>query len=163
MRPFGSTLAPRMTSGIIGSSSSLGTPLGAASPVPPSQHLHPEGSGIPNNPPSSVVNIGGFPHAGSESDNRQPWLPMMEFPQFDGFVVRVWLDKCSTYFHLYGIPLDFRVIAESLHMIDRAANWFQVYKHSTGVHSWEHFVISVSREFEENTHRVKIRELLHLK
>jgi hypothetical protein len=48
-------------------------------------------------------------------------------------------------------------------MIDRAANWFQVYKHSAGVHSWEHFVISVSREFEENTHRVKTKELLHLK
>jgi hypothetical protein len=48
-------------------------------------------------------------------------------------------------------------------MIDRTANWFQVYKHSAGVHSWEHFVISVSREFEENTHRVKTKELLHLK
>jgi hypothetical protein len=87
----------------------------------------------------------------------------MEFPWFDGSDVRVWLDKCSTYFHLYGIPPDFQVSASSLHMIDRATNWFQVYKHSARAHSWEHFVISVSKEFEENTHRVKIRELLHLK
>jgi hypothetical protein len=87
----------------------------------------------------------------------------MEFPCFDESDVRVGLDKCSAYFHLYGIPPDFRVNAASVHMVDRASNWFQVYKHSTGVHSWEHFVNAVSREFEENTHRVKTRELLHLK
>jgi DNA anti-recombination protein RmuC len=69
MRPSGSTSTPRMTSGIIGSSPSSRTPSGAASPVPPSQHLHPEGSGIPKKTPSSAVNTGGFPHAGSESDN----------------------------------------------------------------------------------------------
>jgi hypothetical protein len=87
----------------------------------------------------------------------------MEFPCFDESDVRVGLDKCSAYFHLYGIPPDFRVNAVSVHMVDRASNWFQVYKHSTGVHSWEHFVNAVSLEFEENTHRVKTRELLHLK
>jgi hypothetical protein len=69
MRPSGSTSTPRMTSGIIGSSPSSRTPSGAASPVPPLQHLHPEGSGIPKKTPSSAVNTGGFPHAGSESDN----------------------------------------------------------------------------------------------
>jgi hypothetical protein len=109
----------------MGSSPSSGTPSGVAPPVSSSQHFHPEGSSIPNNPPpppSSVVHTGGFPHAGYKFDNRCPWLPKMEFPQLDGSDMRVWLDKCSVYFHLYGIPPDFRVTATSLHMIDRAAN-----------------------------------------
>jgi hypothetical protein len=64
-------------------------------------------------PPSSAVNTRGFPCADFESDNRRPWLPKMEFPWFDGFDVRVWLDKCSAYFHLYGIPPDYRVTGAS--------------------------------------------------
>jgi hypothetical protein len=38
-----------------------------------------------------------------------------------------------------------------------------MYKHSPGVHTWEHFVLVVSREFEVNTHRVKTMELMNLK
>jgi hypothetical protein len=38
-----------------------------------------------------------------------------------------------------------------------------MYKHSPWVHTWEHFVLVVSREFEVNTHRVKTMELLNLK
>jgi hypothetical protein len=54
----------------------------------------------------------------------------------------------------------FFVTAASLHMTDRASNWFQTYKHSQGAFSWEHFVVAVSREFEVNTHHIKIKELL---
>jgi hypothetical protein len=49
----------------------------------------------------------------------------MDFPMFDGPDVRIWLDKCSTYFELYAIPpppLDVRVTAASLHIIDRASH-----------------------------------------
>jgi hypothetical protein len=37
------------------------------------------------------------------------------------------------------------------------------YKYSPGVHSWEHFVVAVSQEFEVNTHQVKMWKLLNLK
>jgi hypothetical protein len=57
-----------MMSGVMGHSSSSGTPSSAVAPVPPSQHLHLEGSGIPNNPPSANVHTRGFHHAGSKSD-----------------------------------------------------------------------------------------------
>jgi hypothetical protein len=87
----------------------------------------------------------------------------MVFPRFDGTDVRICLDMCSTYFHIYPVPPDFRVIVASMHMIDRAAHWFQSYKHSPGSHTWEHFVIAVSREFEVNTHRVKTKALLNLR
>jgi hypothetical protein len=53
----------------------------------------------------------------------------MEFPRFDGSDVRVWLDKCSAYFQLYSIPPDFRVMVASLHMVDRAVNWFVINIH----------------------------------
>jgi hypothetical protein len=90
-------------------------------------------------------------------------MPKIDFPKFDGSDVRVWLDKSSAYFHLYAIPPDFFVTAASLHMTDRASNWFQTYKHSQGAFSWEHFVVAVSREFEVNTHHIKIKELLMLR
>jgi hypothetical protein len=50
-----------------------------------------------------------------------------------------------------------------MHMVDKTSHWFQTYKHSHGVHTWEHFVVVVSQEFEVNTHRVKTMELLNLK
>jgi hypothetical protein len=42
----------------------------------------------------------------------------MDFPRFDGSDVMIWLDKCVSYFQLYQIPADFRVIVASLHMVD---------------------------------------------
>jgi hypothetical protein len=45
-------------------------------------------------------------------------MPKMEFPQFDGSGVKVWLDNCASYFHLYSISHDFQVTAASLHMVD---------------------------------------------
>jgi hypothetical protein len=98
-----------------------------------------------------------------DHDARRTWISKMDFPKFDGSDVRIWLDKCSAYFQLYSILHDFRVIAASMHMLDKASHWFQTYKHSPGVHTWEHFVVAVSQEFEVNTHRVKTMELLNLK
>jgi hypothetical protein len=62
-------------------------------------------------------------------------MPMVEFPRFDGTDVCIWPDKCAMYFQLYGIPPDFRVTAASLHMVDKASHWFQIYKHSPGKHT----------------------------
>jgi hypothetical protein len=87
----------------------------------------------------------------------------MEFHRFDGSDARIWLDKCSAYFQLYSSPNDFRVKAASLHMVDMASHWYQTYKHSPGNHTWEHFVLAVSREFEANTDRIKMVELLNLR
>jgi hypothetical protein len=87
----------------------------------------------------------------------------MDFLIFDGPDVRVWLDKCASYFQLYGIPPDFCVKDASLHMIGCASHWFQSYIHSAGSHTWEHFVVVVSQEFEVNTHRIKTMALLNLR
>jgi hypothetical protein len=57
--------------------------------------------------PSPVLPTSESPGGMSETDHRRPWMPKMEFPCFDGIDVHVWLDKCSAYFHLYGIPSDF--------------------------------------------------------
>jgi hypothetical protein len=113
--------------------------------------------------PSPVLPTSESPGGMSETDHRRPWMPKMEFPCFDGIDVHVWLDKCSAYFHLYGIPSDFRVIAAALHMVDKAAHWFQSYKQSRGSYAWENFVIAMSREFELNTHHIKTMQLLSLR
>jgi hypothetical protein len=68
--------------------------------------------------------VGRVHHGNQDSEIRRHWMLKMEFPQFDGSSVKVWLDKCAAYFHLYSIPHDFRVTATSLHMVDRASSWF---------------------------------------
>jgi hypothetical protein len=98
-----------------------------------------------------------------DSESRRQWIPKMNFPKFDRPDVRIWLDKCAAYFALYSIPHDCRVTAASLHMVDKASHWFQMYKHSPGNHTWEHFVLAVSKEFEVNTHSVRTMELLNLR
>jgi hypothetical protein len=102
-------------------------------------------------------------HEHVPNENRRSWMPKMDIPRFDGSDVRIWLDKCSAYFQLYAIPHDFRVTTASLHMVGKASHWFQPYKHSWGSHTWEHFVLAVSKEFEVNTHRVKTMALLNLR
>jgi hypothetical protein len=129
----------------------------SSSPVP--QHL----SDGDTRPPCSLNPLLDTSVQHAAPDNKKPWLPKMDFPHFDGTDVRIWLDKCSSYFHIYSVPPNFRVTTSSMHMIDRAAYWFQSYKHSPGSHTWEHFVIAVSWEFEVNTHRVKTKALLNLR
>jgi hypothetical protein len=152
------------SSGVMGVSPDMIPSLAPAPPPPYQSHQQPTSS-VDQGNTSRPTSISAFtPHQGSlDSDHRRQWLPKMDFPKFDGLDECIWLDKCSAYFHLYSIPQDFKVIVASLHMVDKASHWFQTYKHSLGNHTWEHFVMAVSRELEVNTHRVKTMELLNLK
>jgi hypothetical protein len=90
-------------------------------------------------------------------------MPKMDFPHFDGCDARVWLDKCSAYFALYQIPLVFRVSVASIHMSGAATHWFQTYKLTPGYQHWDQFTAVVVSEFEVDTDRSKMMELLNLK
>jgi hypothetical protein len=46
-------------------------------------------------------------HGEHDSDQRHLWMPKMDFPIFDGSDVRVWLDKCASYFHCMAYHLIF--------------------------------------------------------
>ena len=98
-----------------------------------------------------------------DSGSRRPWLPKMEFPRFDGTDARIWIDKCTAYFAMFQIPEGFRVTAATMYLDGRAAHWFQAYKDSYGVLSWDQFQSAVLAEFDVTTHRDKITELLTLK
>jgi hypothetical protein len=133
-------------------------------PASPHQSFHPQTQGDQQTRPiPSAVHLHGQFHIPAGIDSISQWVPKMDFPKFDGSDVRIWLGKCSSYFQLYAIPHDFRVTAAPLHMIDKASHPYQTYKHSPGSHSWEHFVVAVSQEFEVNTHRMKTMELLNLR
>jgi hypothetical protein len=90
-------------------------------PAPTTQHLQEGDVGNHYNPPTfhfAELHVNG---RGLDSEQMRQWIPKMDFPWFDGSDVRVRLDKCAAYFQLYLIPLDFRVIVASLHMIDKAS------------------------------------------
>jgi len=111
----------------------------------------------PPPPPQSSL---GVP---DDSASRRPWLPKMEFPRFDGTDARIWIDKCTAYFAMFQIPDGFRVTAATMYLDGRAAHWFQAYKDSYGVLSWDEFQSAVLAEFDVTSHREKIMELLTLK
>lgn len=98
-----------------------------------------------------------------ESSNRKQWMPKLDFPRFDGSDVRIWLDKCQAFFNLYQIPSGFKVQAASMHMTDSAAHWYQTFELLNPYHDWDIFKASVLGEFEVNTHRNKLMELLSVK
>jgi len=50
-----------------------------------------------------------------------------------------------------------------MNLSGRASHWYQAHKDTYGVQSWEQFEQSVLSEFEVNTHRDKMMELLTLK
>jgi hypothetical protein len=129
----------------------------SSSQGPPLPHV---GAGNNNSSPPSVA---AHDQGSGDVDHRRHWMLKMDFSKFDGADVHIWLDKCATYFQLYAIPADFRVIVASLHMIGKASHWFQTYKLSAGNLTWEAFVVVVSHEFEVNAHRMKTMELLKLK
>jgi hypothetical protein len=98
-----------------------------------------------------------------KSEGRRSWMPKMDFPHIDGTDARIWLDKCLAYFALYQIPSAFRVSAVSIHMSGQATHWFQTFKLNHWFQQWDQFASVVISEFETNTHRAKIMELLKLK
>jgi hypothetical protein len=118
---------------------------------------------ISTTPPPRTVTSDGNQGDGDHIDGRRVWMPMMDFPYFDGADVRVWINKCSAYFALYQIPSSFHVTAASIHLSGPAAHWFHTYKLTPGYQWWEQFVSAVMTEFEFDVHRSKTMELLNLK
>jgi hypothetical protein len=98
-----------------------------------------------------------------EPTSHKSWLPKMDFSQFDGEDSRIWIDKCETYFTLYHIPDHFKVTAASLHLVGKAAHWYQSYKDVMGSMPWPSFRQAVMEEFEVSTHKDKMLALLTLK
>jgi hypothetical protein len=155
-----------------GSTSSSGTE-GVMGP-PPTGPV-PRASGAPSPPPhpsSSLLRTqvtydsspqGAPASEGDRGEARKHWMPKMGFPQFDGTDSRIWVDKCEAYFALYQISVAFRVSVASLHLIGPAAHWFQSYKHSAYFQQWHWFAQAVVQEFELDTHRAKMKELLSLR
>lgn len=145
----------------------MGAKPGAA-PFPPSSSTNsivmflaptPQVQSVPSSP--------SFAHAGnldpSEGSSRNHWMPKLDFPRFDGTYVRIWLDKCQSFFNLYQIPHGFKVQAASMHLTDSAAHWYQSFKLLNPYHDWDIFKVAVLDEFEVNTHRNKLMELLSVK
>jgi hypothetical protein len=99
------------------SSSGLGV-LGMAPLVQPPQ-MPPLQNHV--NHQSHTSSQGSLLHAETDrQDARRPWLPKMDFPHFEGFDARIWLD-CVAYFAMYQIPTCFLVSVTSIHMSRSAA------------------------------------------
>jgi hypothetical protein len=71
-------------------------------PTPPAQPSYGPLHGT--TPSLHLSHSGGSPALGHmDTDHRRQWVPKMDFPKFDGSDVRIWLDKCTSYFQLYAV------------------------------------------------------------
>lgn len=127
-------------------------------PVPPNTQVQ-----FQYPPPTPVSTEIGEGNKGAADTGKGTWLPKMDFPKFDGADVRIWIDKCHTFFAIYKIPEGFKVAAATMYMSDRAAHWYQSYKMTNIWHNWEQFREAVITEFEGNSRRDKMRDLLLLR
>ncbi|KAE8820558.1 hypothetical protein D1007_01302 [Hordeum vulgare] len=98
-----------------------------------------------------------------DTGSKRGWMPKMDFPRFDGTEVRIWIDRCKSFFQLYNIPKNFKVTSASLYLTDNAAHWYQSVKQLADVHSWERFCAAAILELDVNVYRQKMKELLSLK
>ncbi|KAK1650458.1 hypothetical protein QYE76_068263 [Lolium multiflorum] len=98
-----------------------------------------------------------------EGSNRKHWMPKMDFPKFDGTDARIWVDGCESYFSLYDIPANFKVVSATLHMVGDAAHWFHAYKLAHEWPNWGKFREAVLAEFDRNVYRDRMKELMVLK
>lgn len=73
------------------------------------------------------------------------------------------MDKCHTFFAMYKIPKGFKVAAATMYMTKSVAHWYQASKMTNIWHDWDQFRDAVITEFEGDTQRDKMRELLLLK
>ncbi|XP_027166082.1 uncharacterized protein LOC113766055 [Coffea eugenioides] len=76
-----------------------------------------------------------------------PGVPKLEFPRFTGEQVRDWIQKCETFFHLYGILDSQKMLIAKMHLEGRANVWFQSFKKDKRIFGWEEFKEGVSRRF----------------
>jgi hypothetical protein len=90
-------------------------------------------------------------------------MPKMDFPKFDGSDARIWVDGCESYFSLYDIPANFKVVSATLHMVGDAAHWLHAYKLAHEWPNWSKFREAVLAEFDRNVYRDRMKELMVLK
>ena len=89
--------------------------------------------------------------------------------RFDGQIclhlphASIWVDSCETFFTLYQIAPGFQVSAATMYLSDAAAHWYHAFKRAHERLTWEQFRQAVLLEFDMDTHRVKMKELLQLR
>lgn len=79
------------------------------------------------------------------------YVPKLEFPKFNGSHCRLWIKKCSKYFHLCKIADDQKVDFASLFMIDKAEKWVTSYLSVRKNVDWAEFVVDLSARFKDDT------------
>ncbi|KAL8138945.1 hypothetical protein V2J09_004946 [Rumex salicifolius] len=78
-------------------------------------------------------------------------LSKIEFPKFDGSLLREWIYRCEQFFMLDSTPPELKVRLASLHMEGRALQWHHNFISTRyGVFpSWPEYIVAVSARFAE--------------
>uniref|UniRef100_A0ACD5Y7Q3 Uncharacterized protein n=1 Tax=Avena sativa TaxID=4498 RepID=A0ACD5Y7Q3_AVESA len=86
-----------------------------------------------------------------------------DFPRFAGDKPLVWLDLCLTYFGMYRVPEHHWVSSASLHLDGHAALWFQAFKRTHRLITWDALTQALVQEFGQDEYDGQMTKLLQLK
>jgi hypothetical protein len=96
-------------------------------------------------------------------ENKEPKIPRLDCPRFNGDHPRVWKEKCEKFFTLFRVPIHLWAPYATINFDDNAALWLKTYEAQHNVDSWPDLCIAVDQKFGRDLYQNYMRELLAIK
>jgi len=94
-----------------------------------------------------------------DSSSRNPHMPKLHFPVFDGDNPRLWRDRCEMYFEVFSVLPSLKTRFAALNFKGVAANWLQTLERKRCVSDWEEFCKAVFEHFDRDQYQTQLRQL----
>lgn len=95
--------------------------------------------------------------------NSRAFQPKLDFPKFFGDEPESWIYKCEKFFELNSIEEPQKLRLASLHLEDKAMNWFRWYEKSHPLRTWQEFSRVLLLRFGGNAYEDPVGQLTKLK
>lgn len=95
--------------------------------------------------------------------NFRAFQPKLDFPKFFGDEPESWVYKCEKFFELNAIEEPQKLRLASLHLEDKAMNWFRWYEKSHVLRTWQEFTRVLLLRFGSNAYEDPVGQLTKLK
>ncbi|WVZ79743.1 hypothetical protein U9M48_027287 [Paspalum notatum var. saurae] len=89
-------------------------------------------------------------------------LPKLNFPQFDGMNLKLWISRSESYFDMYGVEQSLWIRVASMHFDGVAARWLQSVERELRFANWNQFCHLLLEHFGKDQHELLIRQFYNM-
>jgi hypothetical protein len=89
-------------------------------------------------------------NSGPNTRNIQGKLPILNFPQFDGYNPRLWQYHCENYFDMYAVDQSLWVNIALMHFEGPTAHWLQYVDHRIHTANWSELCSWIHERFGQD-------------